>query len=380
MVTERDAANVFLISGDDEARIAAAAAKLVRRFAGENPDPFSLDIIREQDGASPGSVINAVIRSVRSPSFLGGRKTVWLQDFRGFKAEGVAKDKSPGALAFQTLAALVKEGVPADIVLILSGPGIDGGKMLARACKKHGKFHQFKKLAAGQKDCAEKMERILEEQAAEKGLSLSRDVRDYLVRALGVDTGRIDGELEKLIAYCGGPEQPVTLAAAEAVVSGQGEEANWALGEAIGQRDLGETLRVVAVVLPQIVQESRRDEAGASRGLIGQTAKTLRQMLQVKLFMASRKIRRADAVQRALETMSEEDKKACREQGMEFVDFHPYRARKLAERAGRYSGHELIDALRHCRDAYWQSASTTPVSGRVILEELLIRVIGAKRR
>ena len=39
-------------------------------------------------------------------------------------------------------------------------------------------------------------------------------VQRHLVAAIGTETGWIEGELEKLICYCGGPDKPITLAAA----------------------------------------------------------------------------------------------------------------------------------------------------------------------
>jgi DNA polymerase III delta subunit len=372
-VSDTDSSNVFLISGDDEAMIEAEAAKIVRRVAGDNPDPFALDVIREHDGASTADVINQVVRSILSPSFLGGRKTVWLQNFSSFGSEGTASSKGAEAAAFRALAEHIKQGVPEDIVLIMSGPGIDGKKALARACGKHGVLTRFQKPDVTDRKWTDAMRTAIQTRAADKGISLPPEVCEFLVGALGTDTGRIEGELEKLICYCGGPEAPITLADAEALVSSQGEEASWALSNAVGDRNIGDALRVVDVLMRQ-----SKDTDRTGRSLIGQTARFFRELLQVKIFMAMRRMRSARAMRSVLEGLSPEEKQACREQGMGFVDSHWYRGTMLAEQSRRYEGHELIEALRACRDAYWKAISSA-MSSRITLEEMLVRIVGVNR-
>jgi DNA polymerase III delta subunit len=368
-VSEYDSNNVFLISGTDEPRIEKEAAKIVRAVAGEDPDPFSLDVIRERDGAAVAAVIGEVIRSIRTPPFLGGRKTVWLRGFSGFKAEGKTTDKTPEARAFHELVAQIKNGIPDDIVLVLSGPGIDGAKSLARACKKHGKALILKKIEVEDRDWRAAMGRAIDECAAEKGVTLSREVRVFLVDALGPDPARIDPELEKLICYCGGPEKPITLEAAEALVDKEGEEAFWAFGEALGKRDPGETLRVLDVFLRQ----SKKPESDVL-GFISRAGTYFRDLLGVKVFMHEQNLRQSRDLQRALDAMDAADKRVWTERGIRVATMHPYRAGKLADQAGRYTGRELIHAIRDCCEAFRKCVSTS-VPPRAVLEEFIVRAV-----
>ena len=81
-VTTRDMdKNVILITGDDLATITTLAKQRVAGVAGESPDPFSLDIVRERDDQTAADTLNQLISSVLSPPFLNGHKTVWLQNF-----------------------------------------------------------------------------------------------------------------------------------------------------------------------------------------------------------------------------------------------------------------------------------------------------------
>ena len=72
--------NITLISGDDLPRIAEAARKIVDQHTGGNEDPFSFELIRECEGQPPESALESCLNAIQTPSFLGGEKTIWLQD------------------------------------------------------------------------------------------------------------------------------------------------------------------------------------------------------------------------------------------------------------------------------------------------------------
>ncbi len=368
-MAENSEIHVHLISGTDESMISAAAAKIVKQETGEDPDPFTLDIVRERDGTAPVEVINEVIRSVRSPPFLGARKTVWLQNYTRFDREGNKTSKSPEAMALRELARVIREGIPADILLVLSGPGIDARKALATACKARGKVTTCKKPDVRDRDWERTMRTLVEEKAREKGVRLHSSVCSYLVDALGTDTARIDSELEKLICFCGGTDSEITVRAAEAVCSGQGEKASWALANALGERTLPDLLRVTDALLRQA-----KDPERTARSLLTQAGNCVRQLLQTRVLMAEKGMRRAHAIGPFLEGMDAEAKQGWMANGIEVVEFHPYRARRLAEQSLNYTGQELIRAVRTFRDAYWKCMRSS-ATARLVLEEALIRTV-----
>ena len=368
-----DTTNVFLITGSDVSTVTAETAKLVRQTAGENPDPFLLDIVRERDGVPVTETINQVIRSVLSPSFLPGRKTVWLQNFASFDQEGTKDSKTPEAVAFRTLAELITKGIPADIALIMNGSGADQRKALVRACKAKGKFMVFDQPDVHDRDWIQTMRGVINRCAVDKGVTLPDEVVSFLVEILGTDTGRIGCELEKIICYSGAPEKPITLEAAEAVCQGQGETTGYALGGALGARNLAEVLRVINVNL-----ERSKDPDGAARGLLIQTVNSCRQMLQTRIFMQQRRIRNPAQVMSAIQGLSDEERGRCVADGLEVAGFNPYRAKMLAEAAMRYTGPELSTALIHLRDAYWKGVSSS-IPARVLLEEAVARLVGTGR-
>ena len=365
-------ANLFLISGNDESQITAQADKIVRQYAGDNPDPFSYDVFQEGDaGADPSLVIN-LLKSIKSPSFLGGKKTVWLKHFSGFDAEG--SKTGPIGKALKELAETIAKGVPDDIILIMDGPGIDKRKALYKACMAHGEVMLLTKPDKMNRNWQAEMTACIQQAAKEKGLQLDRGVVEYLIDVLGTDTARIDSELEKIICYKGADTTPPTLEEVQKVCVGQGEEFNWAMGNVLGQRNLQECLRVI-----DVITEQSKDEDRAARSLILNAATYFRQALQIRLFMAVNKISNPVSLKRTLEGASDDQKQQWVADGTEFVTMHPYRVQMLAEQAVRYAPQEIIEAIRTLRDALWQciSSSTAP---RVSLENALLKIIGVVPR
>ncbi|NOY79373.1 MAG: hypothetical protein GXP31_00055 [Kiritimatiellaeota bacterium] len=364
-------ANVFLITGNDGPTIEAAARKLVREVAGDEPDAFALEIIRERDGATVADIVHEVVRALRSPPFLGGHKTVWLQNFHGFSSEGSRKDSSPEATAFRELAGIITEGIGEDMVLIMNGPGADQRKALCRACKEKGVLR-----VAGKPDIRDRrnweadMRRLVRQAADRKGVDLPQPVLDYLVAALGTDTVRIETELEKLICYCGGPDSPITIEAAREICLSEGETISWALQDAVGDRNVAAALQQIDTLL-----QREKDPEGAVMGLLVQMGNYLRHLLEVKLFMHRQRLRNPQNVMRAVENLSPEARAAYEKQGMDVVGFNTYRVRLLAQRALHFQGGELVRGLVGVRDAYRKCVSST-ASNRIALEKLIIDICG----
>lgn len=371
--SSKDRPNVFLVTGNDPALVAAETARVVREAAGIDPDPFALEVVREADGSAPEEVLRQVARAVQTPPFLGGRKTVWLRDFSGFAADSAAaKTKTAEAAALRDLAELIEKGISAEVVLVMDGPGVDQRKPLAKACQARGRVIVCERPNLRQRQWRDDMSAVIRRRADERGVSLAAEVVEYLTDCLGTDTARVESELEKLICYAGGPDQAITREAAEALCQGQAEELPWALTNALGRRDLPEALRVIGVLL----QQDSRDDGAVARSLLGQMGRFFRELLEAKVFMAERRLRSPQAMVNALLGLTPEEKARCLAAGLTIVDGSPYRGRPLAEQAGLYSGPELVAALRGLRDAFLRCV-TAGVPERVALEEIVMRTTAA---
>lgn len=363
--------NLFLITGDDTAQISEEATRRFAELTGENADPFSYDKFNESDTGPTPDLIYQVINSLQSPSFLGGPKTVWLRHFTGFDQEG--SKSNPLAKSLQALAELVKAGLPPDMRFIADGPGIDRRRGLFKAFSANGSVTVLNKPNMSNRDWEATMRECILKLASTKNLSLAPAAVDYLVDALGTDTARIDPELEKLICFRGGTEGTATLEELQQICHGKGEEMSWALSDMLGQRNLNEAVRVIDVLITQ----NKNDDQYA-RSMLYSAASFFQHAIRIKVFMAENKLKTPIALKSFITSLSAEEKEKYLERGMEFVNYHPFRAQMLATQTSHYTPHETIAALRTLRDVFWQTMSSS-ISPRVALENALFSIIGIKR-
>ncbi len=364
--------NLILISGSDDAAVLTTAKKMVEKLVGPDPDPFVFDLVRETDDITPPQALDQAIRSVLSPSFMGGNKTVWLKDF-----SGVADEKKTGPLgrSLESLYQLLDKGVPDDVCFIISGPGVDKRKRLFKTVKKNGRVVLRDKPDSKARGWEQQVAERIQQAAAERSCSLDQDALQCLVDVIGTDTTRIAAELDKLAAYVGGESPRITLDAVKTMCRGEGETVWWAVKDAVGARKVRATLRITEEYL-----RGERDEDGALFMLVRQIGHFFREMLQTRVAMRQLGARHPGQLQSTLKNMDKESVAKLCEQGLDFMDKHPFRVFKTAEAAMNYSEDELIHGLQAARDAYWKCISHVLVSNRVVWENLLYTAMGRKKK
>lgn len=361
--------NLYLITGNDLSQIRKEAGRLFQNFAGESPDPFGSDIIAEGEGGATVELVCSLIQSLQQPSMLGGRKVVWLKHFSAFDSEG---EKSKGGIGavLRELAEFLKPGLPDDMLLIMDGPGVDRRRALFKNCNAKGEVMFFDKPDMSKSGWQQQMQACLTKALQEKGMAMQMPAQQYLLDALGADTGRIDAELEKIICYRGTMEGEASLDDVRQVCVGKGEEMAWALADMLGRRNVREAMRVIDTLVTQ-----NKEDDNCARGMILNCAGFFRQGIRIRVFMAERKLRTPAALKQYVTAMSTEDRDKYVAEGFDFVSSHPFRVMKLAESAERYRPDEMIAAIRVFRDALRQitSSSTNP---RIALESALFNVMG----
>lgn len=365
--------NLYLVTGSDEARVVSESQRLFRKYAGDNPDPFSAEIYEENENVESSDLVNQVTRSLKTPSLLGGMqpKVIWLKHFSAFDKEGDKKSSTADAVAIRGLVAALKDGLSDDTILIMDGAGIDKRKPLFKCIAEHGAVVELNKPDMASNGWEDEMKACIRAVAAEKGVRLSPEAESYLLDVLGVDTARIDAELEKIICFRGRTDGVIDLNDVMPVCVGKGEEMSWALSDMLGKRDIREALRVVDVLIAQ----NHGNESYAFSMLFA-AAKFFSQAIRIHVFMAENRIKTPVALNTAVTRMSQADKEAAVKRGMDFVKFKGYRVQHMAADATRYSPQEVIHALKVFRDAIWQCTSSGS-SSRMILENALLEVIGA---
>ena len=369
---------IWLVTGNDEAAIEAAAKALVAKLAGADPEPGALEIFREREEQKESELLQEVVAGLLSPPFLLDRKTVWLHKASGFAAEAGGKKSSGRAAAKASavppaarLAELVEAGLPPGIQVVVSGTGAE--PLLGAAFRKAGQVQVCQKPDPKDRNWQASMAAFIRTRAADKKVVLEPAAVACLVDVLGVDTLRLDGELEKLACYIGAAGKSVKPADVLLLCQGEGgEAAAFALQEAVGQR----RLPLVWAEL-QAALEREKDPESAVLPLLRALYGQFRSLLQVRVFLQEhREIRSENDLKRCAESLSGEARAEVLRRGFEFVTYHPFRVQKMHAMALKYSGKELVQAIPLLRDAYWKCISGGAASKQILLEDTVVRLIG----
>ena len=163
-------------------------------------------------------------------------------------------------------------------VLILSGTknapasgGVDRARRLEAAIKKVGRVERFKTADQDPR-------RFAVEMAEEAGMRLAPAAADLVVELVGTDLGRVQTEMNKVIAFAGG-EGTISTTDVEAVCSLVAEAVIWDLTDAVVRRDADRAL----------VAAHRMLETGeATHRLMAMIAWQMRQLITIQECMRTR--------------------------------------------------------------------------------------------
>ncbi|WP_417771544.1 DNA polymerase III subunit delta [Stappia sp.] len=207
---------LVLVFGPDVGLVSERARMLVDAASGGVDDPFSLVKL---DGGDVVSDPARLIDEVMTVPLFGGRRVVWVRDGAG-RNLSPAVDPLLGAIDPQTAFVVIEAGD------LKKGVGLrkkveSDRKAVAIAC-----------YADAERD----LERVIDLELREAGLSISREARQALMGLLGADRLASRGEVRKLCLYAHGRER-IEAADVEAII---GDASAFAVDELIDAAALGD--------------------------------------------------------------------------------------------------------------------------------------------
>jgi DNA polymerase III delta subunit len=236
-----------LIVGDDDYRIGLHTKELVDRLVPAAERDLGLEVfdgcIDTCDAAT--KVIRQATEAIKTQSFFGTGKTVWIRDVTFLGGQRLADAESLKPL-IEYLRDTVLSGIPEGHTLILSGAAIAKNNSVALAVGKLAKqglaeIKTFDPPAKWNSD--REAAAFVAEESAKTGRKLAADVCDALVARAGSDPRTLVAELEKLLLYAG--EKAASAGDVTAVVTPARSAEAWDLQDAFGARNLPEALSVL---------------------------------------------------------------------------------------------------------------------------------------
>ncbi len=360
---------VCLIVGEDQFSATAAARAQIDRFVPPDDQTLGLEIIDGQADIIDQAIIclRRCLEAIRTIGFLGGRKAVWLRGVN-FLSDPIINRNKAVQETLQTLAATIANGIPDGHLLIITAIKMDARTSFYKNCIAHGELIEYNLAEKPWQRDREAMTFALNA-FKKSGLQAGGELIEEFVQKIGTDTRQIMQETAKLATYLG--ERHVVQAAdITAITSASRDIFAWDLEDAVGRRDLRQSLKTLGQLLFQRMEPIRMISGleGRFRYLL-----ILREALDNHWITAQPmghdnfKLVMADLPK----TIAEQFKQALSsEKG---PPLHPFVAGKLAGQAALFSRHEIEQRRDWILAARRRMVSST-VPPSLILEYLVLKL------
>lgn len=267
---------VHFVTGSDDAGVKRAALELAGKLA-PGADAFGMERI---DGAV--DTVDQAIQKIREARqalltlpFLGGSKLVWFKSVTFLKDDTVGRSESVLS-ELESLVSVLKEGLPEGVQFLMSAPEPDKRRSAYKELTKLGNTVLVDKPKLGFNAGEGELADWTAGQLRARGLKVSHDAVDVLAARVGLDTGQLETEIEKLLTAFDQAHE-ITAADVRALVPPTRESGIFEIGTAIGSRDLPLALEL----LDQLLYQGE----SAIGILLASIAPTVRNLLYVKDLM-----------------------------------------------------------------------------------------------
>ena len=368
--TPKAAAPLFLITGDDDFAVKGRAKQLFDQLCKDSGgfDNEMIDATASNGGAALAA-IGKLREAMQTIPFFGGSKVIWFQNcnFLGEEraASGQAVTEALGELADE-LKSFKWEGVK----LIITSPKVDKRKVFYKAIDKLGTVESFTGWSIDDKDWVDAAEMAARQQLRELKKEISDDALALLVANVGPNNRGLVMEVEKLSIYVG-DRSKITDADVEAIVSRNKQAKSFALGDAVGARDLPKLLRILDQELWAMETDSAKSEIGLLYGIISK----MRTILFLKEMVKEGWIR-VDVQYAQFKAALDRVPAEALPQDRKFnpLAMHPFMLYNSLGHTKRYSSEELVRAMELLLIAN-QRLVTTSTDEALILQDTLIKIV-----
>lgn len=266
-----------LICGDDEFAIKQRAKQLYTQWCAEMGG-MDHEII-EAAVANSGDALSALARlreALNTLPFFGTGKAVWLRDCN-FLGEERAATSQTVSEAVGALAEELKIFSWQNVRLLVSAGKVDRRKSLYKVLDKLGAVETFDAWSADSKDWADQAEIAAKAAFCLRKKEITEEAMAELINRVGPNARQLDTEIEKLSLFVG-DRQTIEFPDVATICSRNKTARAFALGDALGDRDLPRLLKRLDEELWEAKFDKDKSEIGLLYGLISK----IRAMLLLK--------------------------------------------------------------------------------------------------
>jgi DNA polymerase-3 subunit delta len=359
-----------LVCGDDDFAVKQRARQI---FADWSAELGGMD--HETIEASVGNsgdaltAIGKLREALNTLPFFGGGKAVWLRDCNFLGEERTASS----AAVTETLAELAEELKSfswQNVRLLISAGKVDKRKTFYKALEKIGGVETFSAWSVDDKDWAERAEAAALNAFRQRAKNISDVALAELINRVGPNPRQLESEVEKLYLFAG-ERKYVELTDVQAISSRNKSARAFALGDALGDRDLPRLLKRLDEELWETKYDKDKSEIGLLYGLISK----VRAMLFLKEMLREgwiKETRDYNSFKAQLERVPADQLPADRK--FNPLAINPYVLYKALPQAKKYSSGELVRAMEvllRCN----QRLVSSGLDEALVLQQALVQIV-----
>jgi DNA polymerase III subunit delta len=359
-----------LVCGDDEFAVKKRAREIYQQWCDELGG-MDHEII-EAAVSHSGDALKAIARlreALQTLPFFGSGKVVWLRDCSFLGDERAASAQA----VTETLAELAEELKVfkwQTVRLLISAGKVDKRKTFFKTLDKIGTVESFAELSADDRDWVARAEVAAQTAVRERKKEISDEALSELVSRIGPNARQLESEIEKLCVFLG--DRPRIEFADVATVCARNKTARaFALGDALGDRDLPRLLKRLDEELWETKHDPKKSEIGLLYGLISKVRAILllKEMLREGWIKAEMDYNRFKA---QLERVPAD--KLPADKRFNPLALNPYVLFKALPQARKYSEVELVRAMNlllRCN----QRLVGSGLDEALILQQTLVQIV-----
>ena len=359
-----------LICGDDEFAVKARAKQLHQQWCDELGGMDHETI--EAAVANSGEALAALARlreALQTLPFFGTGKVIWLRDCN-FLGDERAASAQAVTETLNELAEELKKFSWQGVRLLISAGKVDKRKTFFKTVDKIGMVETFSGWSVDDRDWAERAEVAARAAVRLRQKEISEEALAELVSRVGPHPRQLDNEIEKLCLFAG-DRKKLEVADVAAICTRNKTARAFALGDALGDRDLPRLLRRLDEELWEIKSSSQKSEIGLLYGLISKVRAMLllKEMLREGWIKPEMDYNRFKA---QLERVPAD--KLPADKRFNPLALNPYVLYKALPKAKKYNQTELVramDLLLRCN----QRLVSSGLDETLVLQQTLVQIV-----
>jgi len=364
------ASSLALVCGDDEFAVKQRARQLYQQWS-EELGGMDHEII-EASVSNSGDALKAIGRlreGLNTLPFFGSGKVVWLRDCNFLGDERTASS----AAVTETLGELAEELKTfawQSVRLLISAGKVDKRKTFFKTLDKIGEVESFSAWSADDKDWAERAEAAARTTIRARQKDISEEALAELVNRVGPNARQLDTETEKLCLFVG-DRKKIEFTDVAAICTRNKTARAFALGDALGDRDLPRLLKRLDEELWEMKSDKDKSEIGLLYGLIGK----VRAMLLLKEMLREGWIKpEMDYNRFKTQLGNVPADQLPADKRFNPLALNPYVLYKALPQAKKYSQGELVramDLLLRCN----QRLVSSSLDEALVLQQALVQIV-----